>query len=67
MCNPGGMQWESDLIGYDAYSAYGTPSYYAQVLFAGHVGTRLSRRTCRVWAIAFSILSRAMRRRAWFT
>jgi len=39
--NPGGMQWQSDLIGYDANSAYGSPSYYAQVLFAGHVGTEI--------------------------
>ena len=36
--NPGGMQWESDLIGYDAMRSYGSPSYYAQVMFAGHVG-----------------------------
>lgn len=36
--NPGGMQWPSDLIGYDAQRSYGSPSYYAQVLFANHVG-----------------------------
>jgi alpha-N-arabinofuranosidase len=36
--NPGGMQWASDLIGYDALRAYGSPSYYAQVLFASHIG-----------------------------
>ncbi len=36
--NPGGMQWESDLIGYDAGSSYGSPSYYAQVLFAKYLG-----------------------------
>ncbi len=39
--NPGGMQWESDLIGYDALSGYGSPSYWAQVMFAGHVGTEI--------------------------
>ena len=39
--NPGGMQWQSDLIGYNATSSYGSPSYYAQVLFAGHVGTEV--------------------------
>ena len=33
--NPGGMQWQSDLIGYNAASSYGSPSYYAQVMFAG--------------------------------
>src|SRR5580704_18127622 len=36
--NPGGMQWATDLIGYDALRSYGSPSYYAQVLFASHVG-----------------------------
>jgi len=36
--NPGGMQWATDLIGYDALRSYGSPSYWAQVLFAGHVG-----------------------------
>jgi alpha-N-arabinofuranosidase len=39
--NPGGMQWEADLIGYDALSSYGSPSYWAQVMFAGHVGTEV--------------------------
>jgi alpha-N-arabinofuranosidase len=39
--NPGGMQWESDLIGYDALSSYGSPSYWAQVLFASHLGTEV--------------------------
>jgi alpha-N-arabinofuranosidase len=37
--NPGGMQWQSDLIGYDVASSYGSPSYYAQAMFASHVGT----------------------------
>ena len=36
--NPGAMQWAPDLIGYDALSSYGSPSYYAQALFAGHLG-----------------------------
>jgi alpha-N-arabinofuranosidase len=36
--NPGGMQWATDLIGYDALRSYGSPSYWAQVLFAGHIG-----------------------------
>jgi alpha-N-arabinofuranosidase len=39
--NPGGMQWESDLIGYDALTSYGSPSYWAQVLFANHLGTEV--------------------------
>jgi len=30
----GSMQWRSDLIGYDALTSYGSPSYYAQVMFS---------------------------------
>jgi alpha-N-arabinofuranosidase len=36
--NPGAMQWPTDLIGFDASRTYGSPSYYAQVLFANHLG-----------------------------
>jgi alpha-N-arabinofuranosidase len=36
--NPGGMQWSPDLIGYDGLESYGSPSFYAQSLFAGHLG-----------------------------
>jgi alpha-N-arabinofuranosidase len=36
--NPGGMQWETDLIGYDAMKSYGSPSYYAQVMFSKYLG-----------------------------
>jgi alpha-N-arabinofuranosidase len=39
--NPGGMQWEADLIGYDAVSSYGAPSYYAQSMFAEYLGTEV--------------------------
>jgi alpha-N-arabinofuranosidase len=39
--NPGGMQWESDLIGYDAMNSYGSPSYYAQVMFSNHIGDEI--------------------------
>ena len=39
--NPGGMQWPSDLIGYDAMNSYGSPSDYAQVLFSTHLGDQI--------------------------
>ena len=39
--NPGGMQWESDLIGYDALTSYGSPSYYAQVMFGSSIGDEI--------------------------
>ena len=36
-----GMQWKSDLIGYDAFSAFGSPSYYAQSMFASYLGDKV--------------------------
>jgi alpha-N-arabinofuranosidase len=36
--NPGGIQWDTDLIGYDAMRSYGSPSYYAQVMFSKYLG-----------------------------
>ena len=39
--NPGGMQWAPDLIGYDALSSYGSPSYWTQVMFSSHLGTEI--------------------------
>ncbi|HWC17744.1 MAG TPA: alpha-L-arabinofuranosidase A, partial [Terriglobales bacterium] len=36
--NPDGMQWETNLIGYDAMRSYGSPAYYAQVMFGTYVG-----------------------------
>ena len=39
--NPGGMQWKSDLIGYDALQSYGCPSYYVQEMFGNYLGDEL--------------------------
>lgn len=39
--NEGGMQWESDLIGYDAITSFGSPAYWAQVMFAGNLGDKV--------------------------
>jgi alpha-N-arabinofuranosidase len=36
--NRGGMQWPSNLIGYNALSSYGSPSYYAQKMFSNYLG-----------------------------
>ena len=38
---PGGMQWASDLIGYNVLNAYGSPSYWAQVMFGQYLGDRI--------------------------
>lgn len=35
------LQWDSDLIGFDAAQSYGSPSYYAQAMFAGNVGDEI--------------------------
>jgi alpha-L-arabinofuranosidase len=36
--NPGGTNWKTDLIGYDAVKSFGSPSYWAQVMFANNKG-----------------------------
>jgi alpha-N-arabinofuranosidase len=36
--DPGGMQWSTDLIGYDVLGSYGSPAYYAQVMFSSCLG-----------------------------
>jgi alpha-N-arabinofuranosidase len=36
--NRGGMQWKSDLIGYNAMESYGCPSYYVQEMFGNYLG-----------------------------
>jgi len=38
--NHGGRQWSLNLIGYDGISAYGSPSYYVQKMFAENLGDR---------------------------
>src|SRR5476651_1957455 len=39
--DPGGMQWPSDLIGYDVMTSYGSPSYYAQKMFNTNIGDKI--------------------------
>jgi alpha-N-arabinofuranosidase len=39
--NPGARQWRPNLIGYDALSAYGSPSYYAFQMFSRNVGDEI--------------------------
>jgi alpha-N-arabinofuranosidase len=39
--NPGGRQWRPDLIGYDALTSYGSPSYYAFKMFSCNVGDEI--------------------------
>jgi len=39
--NPGARQWRPDLIGYDALSAFGSPSYYALQMFSRNLGDEI--------------------------
>jgi len=39
--NPGAYQWRPDLIGYDALSSFGSPSYYAFQMFSRNVGDEI--------------------------
>ena len=39
--NPGGRQWAVNLIGYDALTSFGSPSYYVQKMFSTNRGDRV--------------------------
>ncbi len=36
--NPGGAEWGTNLIGYNALTSYGSPSYYVQAMFSNNRG-----------------------------
>lgn len=36
--NPGAAQWPTNLIGYDALTSFGSPSFYVQSMFARNTG-----------------------------
>ena len=38
---PKARQWDSDLIGYDALTSYGSPSYYVQKMFSTYLGDEI--------------------------
>jgi alpha-N-arabinofuranosidase len=39
--SPGGMQWRTDLIGYNTMSSYGSPAYWAQQMFSRNHGDQV--------------------------
>lgn len=49
--NPGARRWRPDLIGYDALSAYGSPSYYALQMFSRNLGDEILSATSHETAI----------------
>jgi len=38
---PKAWQWESNLIGYDALTSFGSPSYYVQKMFNSYIGNKV--------------------------
>ena len=38
---PKAWQWDSDLIGYNALSSYGSPAYYVQKVFSNYLGNKI--------------------------
>ncbi|WP_419789146.1 alpha-L-arabinofuranosidase C-terminal domain-containing protein [Mucilaginibacter sp. X5P1] len=38
---PKAWQWESNLIGYDALTSFGSPSYYVQAMFNSYIGDKV--------------------------
>ncbi|MFI5132048.1 MAG: alpha-L-arabinofuranosidase C-terminal domain-containing protein [Chitinophagales bacterium] len=38
---PKAWQWDSDLIGYNALTSYGSPAYYVQKLFGNYLGNKI--------------------------
>ncbi|MGZ3754131.1 MAG: alpha-L-arabinofuranosidase C-terminal domain-containing protein [Mucilaginibacter sp.] len=38
---PKAWQWDSDLIGYNALTSYGSPSYYVQKIFSSYIGNKV--------------------------
>jgi len=42
---PRAWQWDSDLIGYNALTSYGSPSYYAQKMFGTYLGDNVVQTT----------------------
>jgi len=38
---PKAWQWDSDLIGYNALSSYGSPAFYVQTMFSKYLGNKI--------------------------
>src|SRR5438309_1067089 len=39
--NPKAWQWGTDLIGYDAMTSFGSPSYYVQAIYGQNKGDKV--------------------------
>jgi alpha-N-arabinofuranosidase len=38
---PKAWQWDSDLIGYNSLTSYGSPAYYVQTMFSKYLGNKI--------------------------
>lgn len=56
--NPGAFQWAANLIGYDALTSYGSPSYYVQVMFNAHRGDEVLSASPGVAPLLFTSVTR---------
>ncbi len=59
--NPKAAQWPTNLIGYDALTSYGSPSYHAQKVFNAHRGDVVVAATPDVAPGLFTSVTRATR------
>ena len=53
--NPGGRQWRPDMIGYDALTTFGSPSYYAFQMFSVNHGDEVLKATLPDTAVQSSV------------
>jgi alpha-N-arabinofuranosidase len=56
--NEEASQWTTNLIGYDALNSYGSPSYYAQVMFNANRGDEVLTSTLKVVPGFFTSVTR---------
>lgn len=52
--NPGASQWGTNLIGYNALTSFGSPSFYVQTMFGQNTGDTVLPVTIRQPAVSFA-------------
>ncbi len=53
--NPGAYQWRPDMIGYNALTSFGSPSYYAYRMFSQNYGNEILKATLAGAALPCSV------------
>jgi alpha-N-arabinofuranosidase len=62
--NKGAFEWRTNLIGYDALNSYGSPAYYAQVMFNTHRGDEVLATTSTAESGFFTSVTRDSKTKA---